>query len=1109
MSTRDEPTPFDDSPRNAEQRDAVAEREGSLALAANAGSGKTSVLVERFVRAVTKDGIAPTRILAITFTERAAGELRERIRNALLAAGERAAAHETAAAPISTFHAFALRLLRAHPLLAALPPDFVVLDDAETATLRELAFRAALALWQERDGALDLAATFGIEPLRVALLGVYDERRSRGEEEPRLPAPGERDEIAPAAQRLRSAARDLAVALAQASQTVTITTALDRLARAGEPPLDPLALAELKLTRRGTALQCAEADAYEEARSALEQALADERAAAAVPLLDELLREFAGQFAALKQARGGADFDDLELAAARLLREHPAVARAVSERFDRLMVDELQDTNPRQMQILALLDRDNLFTVGDAFQSIYAFRHASVEIFRERFTRLEPRGRALVLSANFRSRTPILDAVNTVFAQRFGEQFVALRAGRADAAGGPAVELIVVDTDGWQEHAELLGAHATQSGLWRTAEARLLAARIDELIEAGEAAPGEIAVLLRAAGEIAIYENEIAALGHATLTPAGAGFYARPEIADLAAYVGALANPLDGVALYGALASPLCGADSDALVALALRAREEDLEPYEALASDEQLGEFAARFAAARAVAPTQGLGELVSAAVLDSGFEDYLCQLTAAERRVANVRKLIRLAREFERRHGRDLRRFADALAAGRLGSLHESEAPPPLGGAIRLMTVHAAKGLEFPVVCLADLGHRPNTDLPRILTDGVRVGLRLPTIERSSVEALDYSRLAAERHELAAQEEERIFYVAMTRARERLIMSGAARLAAWPSPRTSPLGWLGPALIPDLPTRAAGGALSAELVAGVKLTLVPALALESSVAAPVEPAAPAVPARVAPAQRPPAGPDHVSYTALADYERCGYRYYLQRVLNMPDVQPPPAAIAGASAADRGTLVHALLEAFDFASPREPDAATVAATAATLGLPDALAGVAELAGAFALSPLCARLAAARDVRREHPFAFALAADAELLRGTFDVVGSEADGTLLVVDYKSDALLHGEDLRARLERDYGLQRLVYAIAALSTGAQRVEVAHCFLHSPQTTLAARHTQADREPLERALARRLASLRASDFTVTQTPGRQRCATCPGRARLCSYDESLTLA
>ena len=471
-----------------------------------------------------------------------------------------------------------------------------------------------------------------------------------------------------------------------------------------------------------SALDTAAAEQYEAARAVYEEACADRLGVAAVSLLDRLLGGFAQRYESLKRRRGVVDFDDLELEAAAVLAEHEEVRALWCDRFERLMVDELQDTNARQMAILAALDRDNLFTVGDEFQSIYGFRHADVALFQERRDRLARTASSAVLSTNFRSLPPILDAVNAVFAPRFGERFTPLIAGRGvegRSGAEPIVELLVTDTDGWERHEQRLGVELAPAPLWRRAEARLLARRLDQLIGAGEAQAEEIVVLFRAGGAISVYEAALADLGHATLATTGGGFFARPEIVDLVAYLRALANPLDELALYSVLASPLCGCSSDVLVELALRARERETSVWELLETeppDERSAAFAVRFARARRAAAERGLGELVASAVAEFGYDRHLCALHAPERRIANVRKLERLAREFETREGRDLRRFAQALAVGRVGSMRETEAPPPAAGtgAIRLMTIHSAKGLEFPVVCLADLAHQLATREP-----------------------------------------------------------------------------------------------------------------------------------------------------------------------------------------------------------------------------------------------------------------------------------------------------------------------------------------------------------------------------------------------------------
>ncbi|HEX5759923.1 MAG TPA: UvrD-helicase domain-containing protein, partial [Thermoanaerobaculia bacterium] len=174
----------------SEQRAAVEDRTGSALLAAAAGSGKTAVMVERFVEAVLRDGVAVGSVLALTFTEKAAGELRERLRRRLTALGETEHAREAEAAWIGTIHGFCARVLRARPLAAGLDPRFTVLDEPAARRLAERAYETALEAWAAARGApaVDLAAAYG-PGLRDVVLGAHESLRSRGETRPRLPVP--------------------------------------------------------------------------------------------------------------------------------------------------------------------------------------------------------------------------------------------------------------------------------------------------------------------------------------------------------------------------------------------------------------------------------------------------------------------------------------------------------------------------------------------------------------------------------------------------------------------------------------------------------------------------------------------------------------------------------------------------------------------------------------------------------------------------------------------------------------------------------------------------------------------------------------------------------
>jgi RecB family exonuclease len=267
---------------------------------------------------------------------------------------------------------------------------------------------------------------------------------------------------------------------------------------------------------------------------------------------------------------------------------------------------------------------------------------------------------------------------------------------------------------------------------------------------------------------------------------------------------------------------------------------------------------------------------------------------------------------------------------------------------------------------------------------------------------------------------------------------------------------------------------------------------------------------------------PSTLSYSSLAAYDRCPYRWYLERVLRLPPDDPPPlppgAVVAPAPAHGtldplvRGSLAHRLLEDLDVAAPGPPAAEAVRALAEAeeVELTDAdVADLQALVAAFADSPQAARLREATDVRREHGFVVRLGdEDAPLLQGVIDVLAFEAGGSALIIDYKTDVVGPDADLEAHVEADYGAQRRIYALAALGAGAPDVEVAHVFLARPQSPAVAVFDRADADRLRAELQERVAGLAAGRFVPTDRPHRALCATCPGRRALCHHPEELTL-
>ena len=900
-------------------------------------------------------------------------------------------------------------------------------------------------------------------------------------------------------------------------------------------------------------------------------------------LLDALLVAFSTAYAEAKAARAGVDFDDLELRVRDLLAGDAALRERWAERFALIMVDEFQDTNRLQLDVLEGLERDtgapseagtgNLFAVGDESQSIYGFRHADVSIFRARRAALGP-ARVRGLTVNFRSRPEILDVVNAAFGPVLGAGFTPLVSGRAPeelrlfAPGPPEeprVELLAVETAGWEDREPELGLAALATQPWRRAEARAVAARLRAEVDAGRPQRDAV-VLVRATSSLRLYEQALEEQGLSTYVVGGRGYWGQEQVRDGIAYLSLLANPHEEAALYAALASPFCGVGTDALILLAEAGRAEGDGAWTALRRavaapgatwlddlpEDDAGRLRAfaRFAAGeRLRAERLPVELLLERAIAATGYDLAILARSGGDRRLANLRKLMRLAREYERAEGRDLRGFLAYAVQQDLAEAREGEAALESEGldAVRLMTIHRAKGLEFPVVCVADLGRQGASGRERLLIgpDG-GAGLRLATLAGGDpVPALGYEAIADGLAVAESAEERRLLYVAATRAEERLILSGGIDTAKWPAPRPGgpPLDWLAPALLGD-PAAALG--VHADGTAGpaadaaegrvvrcgegaIVARLVTAATLPPEAAAPAPRDRTAAPGTALPAEpkvipaggRPQPAQRRLSYSSLQDYARCPYRYYLGRVLGLPRVEAPPPDEPEEAAEEpaplegriRGTLVHQLLEELDFARPAPPDADAVLALAAGQGLQldaDQVEDIRAQVAAFAASPLCARLAAARGVRREAGFAFALEPDGggPLVNGFIDVLAREADGTVLVVDYKTDRLDEDDTPDALIERAYTIQRKVYALAALQEGAERVEVAYALTERPDEPVSATFSRADAPALADALHDLAAGVLAEAWPVAERPHRELCGECPGRATLCSWPETMTL-
>jgi ATP-dependent helicase/nuclease subunit A len=1081
-----------------EQRAAIETRALEVLVEAGAGTGKTGVMVDRYCRLLCDQGASSSAVLAFTFTDKAAAELRQRIRAELERRAE--AGSERArellpglgAAWVTTIHGFCNRLLSAHPVAIGIDPRFRVLDAPETGRAAFEAFDAALEEFLEAGDAAreQTLAAFDIGGLRAVVLSVHAELRSRGEAEPRLPDPPPPD-VEGALRHAAAVAAETAEELKPGSANhELVERALALLETAAERP-DLDSIAALRTGSKAKPMA-----AYREAIDAAVSRVAEAgEGGIAFAHVSELLRLFSTRFSAAKQRRAGIDFEDLQLLAVRLL-ERTETGSTYRARFSHLLVDEFQDTNRLQLRLIEALrgPRAQLMVVGDELQSIYGFRHADLDVFRQRREAIAASagGEVLSLSGNFRSRPEVIGAVNAI-GERLLTNYTRLRVGAAPAqpqppGEGPAVELLLTAREGWDgEGIELDPVTDGRTPLNQLAEARFLAARLRELADQG-VERGEMVVLLRAFTRLDAYEDSLERAGLCPYVVGGRGYWSQQQVADVCALLATIANPLDDQALLGTLASPVCGVAPDTLWLLraasgggrhiwpaveqaADQGEDEDVDrerlaqiPAEELS---RLATFAATLAELRRRAVSLPLAELIDAAVTETGYDLAVLMRPAGESRFANVRKLMRLAAEFEAAEGHDLRGLLNFLAA-RAEADADAQAATAVEGhnGVRIMTIHSAKGLEFGVVAIPHLsrGLLPAVRAP-MLTIGhepeqPRVGMQLRRLGARGIDLYAQRELCEEDQRRQAEEELRLFHVGATRARERLLLSGVVA----PSPpsreshgrsvierivtafeidreRDSTVAIPAPEPRPGLETSFEPSRIPARLnlasaaQAAILTTLrrepdgerelgkgpAPLLTLPT----------PAEPTRGA-----------LSYTAISSHGDGARELFAEHADEDERDQP----VDGDGGVVRGRAVHALLEWSQANGWREPGAELISRVTASgevnaeTNLP-AEALIAPLRAWLGSSFFAERVRDAERSRVEVPLLIEVSGT--VLRGSIDLLVEGKGAPPLIVDYKTDRL--DASTPAELAGRYKIQQAIYALAvAEARGVDEVELAYVFL-----------------------------------------------------------------
>jgi ATP-dependent exoDNAse (exonuclease V) beta subunit len=725
------------------------------------------------------------------------------------------------------------------------------------------------------------------------------------------------------------------------------------------------------------------------------------------------------------------------------------------------------------------------------------------------------------LTRNYRSRAEVLAAVNYLFGEEFGDEFQPLAASGEfpDPVFGHPVELLVTDKSSYAE----TGEH------WRRGEARHIARRVRELVDTGAVEPGEIVLLFAAGTDAEWYEEELRRAGLPTYRATGRGYFGQQQVVDLLAYLRLVHNRYDDQALLTVLASPLVGVSNDALVLIRRAAPKRplftgiEMRLPEALSTEDErlLRAFRQRYDRLLAASARLPLEHLCERIVAEHDYDLAVLAQWDGKRRYANLRKLARLARSYEELRGRDVEGFVrfvrqqEAVGAKELEAVAEEEGT----GAVRLLTIHAAKGLEFKVVIVADAGRdrpAPAADEILALSDG-RFGFKVAdpyTSKRRGAFAYDEVRAAREAEDRA--ERLRLYYVAMTRAIDRLIVSGALDTERADE---TPIGWVLRRVEPgDDVARAAEGPIELDR-GGARLLLriaqhEPAeeAASEPAAAAPadgptqlslfettedgVPKAAPVLPTLEPVAVVPLYEVRSLSYSAISLFERCSYRFFAERVAGMRERRPSETAggEAGLLATELGDAVHRLLEQVDLGAPAIPDLDQVSGWYPSVTAEE-LDRVGTLVAAYCESELAERLAPLPAAAKERRFAFEH--DGVLFHGFLDVLHL-ADGRALVLDYKTNVL--GELGPAEVvEDEYRVQRTVYALACLRAGADEVEVVYQFLERPDEIVSASFTRADVAGLEKELSAAIARIRSGVFEPD--PGEFTCQGCPALDVVCA--------
>ena len=967
----------------------------NVAVSAGAGSGKTRVLVQRFLYLVSRgashleETVLPREILAVTFTRKAAAEMRDRIRREMerkLEAGQDRAYWEQQLkgldqAQIGTIHSFCSSLLRANPVECGLDPDFTVMEETDHDEFLATEVRNSLRrlLHEQDEAACLLCDEYGSRSLleqTVSLLQkgftltvgtaahIYQEAVAEADRE---------------AERLQTVLTPDFVSACSPGNRMFLEAKLETIRNAlsditKQENLDLLQTVSKGLQRKGKNKE--EVDRVKQGLDLLLSRPVNLKALSLAPAWETFLLQMQESIRMQKQKLGLLAFDDLEDLALALLETHPAVLDKCRRQFRYIMVDEFQDTNDRQRQLVYLLCGGNkdilqgnrLFVVGDGKQSIYRFRGADVSVFARVRNEITAAGGELIqLNDNFRTVDSVLQFCNGVFPALMGTEEtrdVYYEALQSHREAGPQPEFCL--------HCYAKDLSAEEA---RRAEADWLAIRLRELHGAG-LTYCDMAILLQNMTHVSLLTEALQKHKVPCAVVDGRGFYDRMEVQDLLNLFSFAVNPHDNLNLAGVLRSVYMGLDDETLTRIHLALGEMNKENRAvslAETSETTIGptansgtaetdikpislwEFLLKIktdldstpvmdltASSDLTAAADGVRSVVLALtpnaksalhravtllrqILSFGAvlnlpdfcrelqnllhsETILALQRDGEEQLANLRKFFRLAHEYSTQKQGGIRDFVTRVTRLQKAKNKEAAATVVAEDAVQVMTVHKSKGLEFPVVAVPYLDAPfQNDDQNSVFHPVLGLGISLRDATGKLVSGKVLEQIREENKTKEQEEKIRLLYVALTRAKDRLILSGIRKDTKNPSTATHWLNWLDQGLedngtladrkeIRVAPTTVFGGGETSASPAHEFSEEMKKHLLEGT--APLETYG-------------GRGMNRFSASSLNTYETCPRRYYYQFIENIPHLDTrekqgkrlPPDVL--------GSLVHQVLEQY------------------------------------------------------------------------------------------------------------------------------------------------------------------------------------------------------